>query len=74
MSTLLRIYHLYRDGFRAMRLGRTLWTLVLVKLFVLFAILKVFFFPDVLHTRFATDAERAGHVLEQLSGNKQADS
>ncbi len=62
----LRCYRFYRDGFRAMRLGRTLWAVVLIKLLVLFAVQRIFF-PDLLHTRFATDGERAGHVLEQLS-------
>jgi len=68
-----RIYYFYRDGFRAMRLGRTLWTLVLIKVFILFAILKVFFFPDLLHTRFATDQQRADHVLEQLQPRHRSD-
>ncbi|OGQ97544.1 MAG: DUF4492 domain-containing protein [Deltaproteobacteria bacterium RIFOXYD12_FULL_57_12] len=62
-----KIFLLYRDGLRNMRLGRTLWVIILLKLFVIFAILKTFFFPDLLATRFATDAERAGHVLEQLT-------
>ena len=40
------IFRFYRDGFRQMTLGRTLWLIILVKLFVIFAILKVFFFPN----------------------------
>lgn len=47
-SLIYRIYDLYADGFRNMRLGRTLWAVILVKLFIMFAILKVFFFPDFL--------------------------
>ena len=43
-----RVYNLYSDGFRSMTLGRTLWAIILVKLFIIFAILKVFFFPDYL--------------------------
>ena len=31
-----------------MKLGRTLWTIILIKLFIMFAILKVFFFPNFL--------------------------
>ena len=41
-----RVYDLYYDGFRQMRLGRTLWTIIAIKLFIIFAILKVFFFPN----------------------------
>ncbi len=43
---LYRIYDLYADGFRSMKLGRTLWAIILIKLFIIFAILKLFFFPN----------------------------
>ena len=39
-------YHLYADGFRGMTLGKTLWMVIIIKLFIMFAILKVFFFPN----------------------------
>ena len=45
-SFLYRVFDLYYDGFRQMRLGRTLWTIIAIKLFIIFAILKVFFFPN----------------------------
>lgn len=67
MTWPLRLWRFYRDGFRAMTLGRTLWRLLLLKLFVFFAVIKFLFFPDLLHTRFATDAQRAGHVLDHLT-------
>jgi hypothetical protein len=34
-----------------MTLGRTLWTIILLKLFIMFAVLKVFFFPNFLNSR-----------------------
>ena len=49
-SFLYRAYHLYADGFRSMTLGRTLWAIILIKLFIIFAILKVFFFPNYIST------------------------
>ncbi len=45
---LVRIYQFYLEGFREMKLGKTLWLIILVKLFILFFILKLFFFPDYL--------------------------
>ena len=45
-SLLTRIWIFYRDGFREMTLGRTLWTIILIKLFIMFFILKLFFFPS----------------------------
>ena len=43
-----RTFHLYYDGFRQMTLGRTLWLIIGIKLFIIFAVLKVFFFPNFL--------------------------
>ena len=45
---LYRVYDLYVDGFRHMRLGKTLWAIILIKLFIIFVILKLFFFPNFL--------------------------
>ena len=63
----VRIYRFYRDGFRQMTVGRTLWKIIFIKLFVLFAVLKFFFFPDFLATEFTDDRQRADYVLEQLT-------
>ena len=43
-----KIYDLYYDGFRSMKLGRTLWAIILIKLFVIFIVLKLLFFPNFL--------------------------
>ena len=40
----VRVWRFYIDGFRSMTVGKTLWAIILVKLFVLFFILKLFFF------------------------------
>ena len=45
-QTVTNIWRFYRDGFRAMTWGRTLWFIILLKLFIMFVILKLFFFPD----------------------------
>lgn len=45
---LVSIWHFYLDGFRSMTIGRTLWLLILIKLFIMFFILKLFFFPSFL--------------------------
>ena len=47
-SFLYKVYDLYYDGFRSMKLGRTLWTIILIKLFIIFIVLKLLFFPNFL--------------------------
>ncbi|MGN0049432.1 MAG: DUF4492 domain-containing protein [Bacteroides sp.] len=44
-QTMTRIWNFYVEGFRSMKTGRTLWLIILIKLFVIFFILKLFFFP-----------------------------
>ncbi|MFA6499819.1 MAG: DUF4492 domain-containing protein [Desulfurivibrionaceae bacterium] len=61
-----QLYLFYRDGFRSMVVGRTMWKIIAIKLFILFAVLKLFFFPNYLTTNFNTERDRAGHVLENL--------
>ena len=63
----MRIYRFYLDGFRQMTLGKTLWKIIIIKLLIMFGVLKLFFFPNFLATNFTTDKERVDHVLDQLS-------
>ncbi len=68
MSKFLRdAYEMYRDGFRSMTIGRYLWAIVIVKLLVMFLVLKLFFFPDILRTRYDDDASRAEAVRDALA-------
>ena len=48
MKALKSIWDFYYEGFRSMTLGRTLWLVILIKLFIIFIVLKVFFFPNFL--------------------------
>ena len=56
----LRIFRFYCDGFREMTLGRTLWAIILLKLFILFVVLRLLFFPDVLGGK---SAEERGDIV-----------
>ena len=63
------IYTFYRDGFKGMVLGKKLWKIILIKLFVMFVILKLFFFPNYLNTKFQTDEEKGNYVMDQITKN-----
>jgi hypothetical protein len=67
LQPITKVCSFYRSGFRDMTVGRSLWKIILIKLFVMFAVLKLFFFPNYLNTHFQTDEQRADHVLEQLA-------
>lgn len=58
------VWRFYLDGFRSMTTGRTLWLIILVKLFILFFILRLFFFPNFLNT--AAGDDKDGYVSGEL--------
>ena len=62
----VRVYRFYRDGFREMTIGKTLWAIILIKLFIMFAILRVFFFPNFLGEQADTDEGKSAYVGQEL--------
>ena len=64
------VFSLYYDGFTNMKVGKTLWTLIAVKLFFMFAIIKWLFFPNILQENFTTDTQRSQYILQQLTKDK----
>ena len=66
---LSKVYAFYRDGFRSMTVGRSLWLLILIKLFVVFVLLKGLFFPNFLG-QFKSGQERNDYVRKQLIERK----
>ena len=62
---LKKTYWLYRDGFAQMTVGRTLWTVIIIKLIIIFAVLKLFFFPDFL-SEHAPNGDKAEFVATEM--------
>jgi len=61
---LSKVFHLYYDGFRSMTLGKTLWAIILIKLFIIFVVLKLFFFPNFLKQH--ADGDEPSYVANEL--------
>lgn len=79
LKRVLGVFEFYRQGFSAMRLGKTLWGLIFVKLFVIFVLLKIFVFDENLNSAFAKDTDKSDFVLRNLinpanSGTNSANS
>ena len=64
-SVFMRVFRFYYEGFRSMDLGKTLWMLILIKLFIMFFILKIFFFPRFLN-QFETTSEKENYIAKEL--------
>ena len=65
-SVLYRFFDLYYDGFKNMTIGKTLWLVILIKLFIIFIILKLLFFPNFIKSN-AAEGEEAEFVQEQIA-------
>lgn len=70
MKIIKNIFYFYVDGFKNIdKLGIKLWIIIAIKLFIMFAILKIFFFPNFLNSKFDSDKEKGDYVIENLTKN-----
>ena len=59
------IWQFYVEGFRSMTLGRTLWLIIAIKLFIMFFILRLFLFPNYLN-KAAVGSDKEEYVSREL--------
>ena len=61
------IYFFYLNGFKNMTVGKTLWKLILIKLFVIFIFLNYFVHDKSLKTEYKTYDEKVDFVYKNLT-------
>ena len=76
LNGLWRVFEFYKQGFSSMTLGKTLWGLIVIKLFIMFFVLKIFVFDENLNSKFPNASQKSEFVLENLINptNSQADT
>ncbi|ABS43346.1 DUF4492 domain-containing protein [Campylobacter jejuni] len=62
-----QIFNFYKEGFKNLTLGKTLWKIIFIKLFVMFVILKLFVFDVNFNSIFKSDKEKSTFVLKNLT-------
>ncbi len=67
INIIKKIFQFYVEGFRNMRVGKSLWAIIGIKFILFFVIMKLLFFPNFLKENFDTDAQRAEHILNNLT-------
>lgn len=61
-------FQMYYHGFKNMgSLGKKLWLIIIIKLLIMFLVLKLFFFPNFLNSNFDTTEEKGEHVINVLT-------
>lgn len=68
-NRIISIYNFYREGFRNMTWGRPLWILIFLKVFILFAVQRAFFFEPVLSGK--SEEQKIEHVGKELIKERQ---
>ena len=67
METLKRIWLFYYEDFTSMTpMGKTLWVIIIVKLIIMFAVLRLFFFKPAL-ANYNTPEAKSHAVIENLT-------
>lgn len=64
---LRRIFDFYYSGFKSMDIGKKLWLVIIIKLVIIFFVVKLFFMPDVLSQK-AKDGDKAEYVSGRMTG------
>lgn len=67
VESILSVWRFYLGGFRQMTWGRGLWVLILLKLFIIFVVLRLFFFHPALGGM--SDSQKAQKVGDNLITN-----
>ena len=69
LRNISNFFTMYAEGMKNMTWGKQLWIIALVKLFIMFAILRMFFFPNILNSRCETKTEKSEYVSKELTKN-----
>lgn len=67
MNIFQKVFNLYYEGFKNMRLGKTLWKIIILKLIILYGVLKFFVFDENFKALYPTQEQRSEFVLKNLT-------
>ncbi|EHL7954796.1 DUF4492 domain-containing protein [Campylobacter coli] len=64
------MFNFYKEGFKNLTLGKTLWKIIFIKLFIMLVVLKLFVFDVNFNSIFKNDNEKSNFVIENLIKEK----
>lgn len=68
MNNIKLIYSIYADGFKNMKIGKTLWKLIFIKLAVIFILLNYFVYDKSIKTEYKQYDEKVDFIYKNLTG------
>lgn len=72
-KTKFNFFIMFGQEFKKMTLGKTLWTIAVIKLLIMFLILKPIFFPNFLSTKFNNATDKGNYVGDRLCDKVEDD-
>jgi len=66
MININKIYYFYMDGFKNMKIGKTLWKIIFIKLAVIFILLNYFIHDKSINTEYKTFESKSDFVYQNL--------
>lgn len=66
MININKIYYFYLDGFKNMKIGKTLWKIIFIKLAVIFILLNYFIHDKSINTEYKTFKNKSDFVYQNL--------
>ncbi len=61
-------FRMYVDGFKNMsKMSKALWLIIFIKLFIMFAVMKAFLFPNFLNTVADSKEAKAEYVINEIT-------
>ncbi|QKF65865.1 DUF4492 domain-containing protein [Arcobacter venerupis] len=66
MLIIKNVYYFYLNGFKNMRLGKTLWKIIIIKLLVLLIFINLFIDNKSLKSEYKTYEEKVDFVYKNL--------
>jgi len=70
MININKIYNFYLDGFKNMKIGKTLWKIIFIKLTVIFIFLNYFIHDKSINTEYKSAQSKSNYVYHNLIGKK----
>ncbi|EAL53625.1 DUF4492 domain-containing protein [Campylobacter upsaliensis] len=63
---IFKIFDFYKEGFKNLTLGKTLWKIIFIKLFIILIILKLFVFDVNFKSLYKDDVSKSNFVIQNL--------
>ena len=67
MVFIRKIASFFIEEFRGMTVGKKLWLIIIIKLFIIFAVFRIFFFKDFLNRKFDNQKDKGNYVIQELT-------